>query len=115
MNYMRDFENLEKQRQLHYEPACQKDTKSERYKGRQIPEFQISLGQREFRSRPMVGISWWSSRSPTKLAYCLCLTKAGRSLNSFAMLKKKSACWLFLIIKGLGSWDTDSSHDYQKG
>ena len=27
MNYMRGFSDLEKQRQLHYEPACQKDTK----------------------------------------------------------------------------------------
>jgi hypothetical protein len=25
MNYMRDFTNLKEQRQLHYEPACQKN------------------------------------------------------------------------------------------
>uniref|UniRef100_A0A0V1KH74 Uncharacterized protein n=1 Tax=Trichinella nativa TaxID=6335 RepID=A0A0V1KH74_9BILA len=29
-----------------------------------------------------------SGQGPTQLAYCLCLTKAGRSLNSFAMLKE---------------------------
>ena len=49
MNYMRGFTDLKEQRQLHYEPACQKDTETGKYKGRQIPEFKVSLGQREFR------------------------------------------------------------------
>ena len=30
-----------------------------------------------------------SGQDPTQLVYCLCLTQAGRSLNSFAMLKEK--------------------------
>jgi len=36
--------DLKEQRQLHYEPADQKDTKTDRYKCRQIPEFKVSLG-----------------------------------------------------------------------
>jgi hypothetical protein len=51
MNYMRGFTDLKEQKQLHYESACQKDAKAGRYKGRQIPEFNISLGQSKFRSR----------------------------------------------------------------
>ena len=60
MNCIRSFTDLKEQRQLHYEPACQKDTKEGdkeiqgvvitetsthlnffvyAYKGRQIPEF----------------------------------------------------------------------------
>ena len=31
MNYMRGFMDLKEQRQLHYEPACQKDTKAGRF------------------------------------------------------------------------------------
>ena len=50
MNSIRSFTDLKEQRQLHYEPACQKDTETGKYKGRQIPEFKVSLGQREFRS-----------------------------------------------------------------
>jgi hypothetical protein len=42
-------------------------------------------------------ISGWGL---TQLAYCLYLTVAGRSLNSFAILKKKCACCLFERIKG---------------
>lgn len=65
MNCIRSFTTLEEQRQLPYEPACQKDTKEMKrirsdgcnrilpslvflfylYKGRQIPEFRVSLGQ----------------------------------------------------------------------
>lgn len=29
MNYMDSFMNLKEQRQLHYEPTCEKDTKEE--------------------------------------------------------------------------------------
>jgi len=45
MNCMKGFIDRKEQRQLHYEPACQKDTKASRYKGRQIPEFKVSLRQ----------------------------------------------------------------------
>ena len=51
MNYTRGFADLKEQRQLHYEPACQKDTKTAIYKYRQIPQFKVSLGQSEFRSK----------------------------------------------------------------
>lgn len=51
MNCIRSFTDLKEQRQLHYEPACQKDTKTGRYKGMQIPEFNVSLGQNKFRSK----------------------------------------------------------------
>ena len=47
----RSFTNLKEQRQLHYEPACQKAMKTGRYKDRQILEFKVSLEQREYRSR----------------------------------------------------------------
>jgi hypothetical protein len=43
---MRGFEYLKEQRQLYYEPGCQKNTKAGRYKGKQIPEFKVSLEQR---------------------------------------------------------------------
>jgi hypothetical protein len=45
MNYMRVFMGLKEQRQVCYEPACQKDTKTGRYKRKQIPELKVSLGQ----------------------------------------------------------------------
>ncbi|EDM10449.1 rCG63595 [Rattus norvegicus] len=48
-----------------------------------------------------------SGQHATQLVYPLCLIKADKSLNSFAMLKKKYACCL-LEIKGLGSQNTDS-------
>jgi hypothetical protein len=48
---MKGFKSLKEYKQLYCEPACQKDTKTERYKGRQIPKFKVSLGQSEFRSR----------------------------------------------------------------
>lgn len=69
MNCIRSFTDLKEQRELHYNPACQKDTEAGEccfqgkipprkvffvyaYKGRQISEFKIILGQRMFRSRP---------------------------------------------------------------
>lgn len=75
---------------------------------RQIPEFKVGLEQREFRARPTHSRNGnfriWS--------YPASLTKASRSLNFFAMLKKKPkckcACCLFLRIKGLGFRDADS-------
>jgi hypothetical protein len=57
------------------------------YKGRQIPEFKVSLRQREFRSRPR-HLRKGNLSMGFHLAYCLCLTKARISFNSFAMLKK---------------------------
>jgi hypothetical protein len=51
MNCVRSFTDLKQQGQLHYEPACQEDIKVGRYKGRQVPEFRVSLGHREFRPR----------------------------------------------------------------
>jgi hypothetical protein len=48
---MRGFVNLNEQRWLHYEPACQKHTKAGRYKCRQIPELKVSLEHRKYRPR----------------------------------------------------------------
>jgi hypothetical protein len=59
---------------------------SERYKGRPIPEFKVSLGQGEFKPR-----HYRSSdlRAGSHLASLFSvLTKANRSLNSFTMLSK---------------------------
>ena len=69
MNCIMKFINLKEKKQLPYESACQKDTK-EGYK--EIQGFLIT------------------GKILTHLAYCHCLTKAHRSLNSFAMLKKMS-------------------------
>ena len=55
MNYMRGFMDLKEQRQLHYEPACQKDTKASRNKGRQIPVFKVNLGLGQSKCRPWCG------------------------------------------------------------
>jgi hypothetical protein len=52
MNYIRSFTDLKEQRQLHYEPPCQKNTKKRQIQGRQILEFKVNLGQREFKYRP---------------------------------------------------------------
>ena len=46
------FADLKEQKQLHYEPACQKDTKTRKFKGRMNLEFKVSMGQKEFISRP---------------------------------------------------------------
>lgn len=56
-------------------------------KGGQIPEFRVSLGQ-SVRLGPGMVEMVISGQGPTKLANCLYLTEAGRSLNSFAMLKE---------------------------
>ena len=71
---------------------------SERYKGRQIPEFKVSLkwgnvwplrdGSSDLRARS----------NPASLLSVL--TKAGRTPNSFAMLRK-CACCLSLEVKVL--------------
>jgi hypothetical protein len=51
MNCTRSFIDLKEKIELYYEPACKKDIKIGRYKYWQIPEFKVSLGQSEFRSR----------------------------------------------------------------
>jgi hypothetical protein len=78
---MRGFKDLGKQ------AAALGDSLSERYKGRQIPEFKVSLEQREFRSRS----SWNGNlRMPSHPAkFIFCLTKVGRSMISFVIFKKK--------------------------
>ena len=61
MKCMRDFTDLKEQRQLQYEPASQKEGDEETW-GMVISE-----------------------QDPTQLSLLFVLTKAGRSLNSFAM------------------------------
>ena len=48
MSYMRDFINIKEQRQLYYEPICQKDTKEG---DKEIHEFRVGLGQCKIRLR----------------------------------------------------------------
>jgi hypothetical protein len=43
-----------------------------------------------------------SGHGPTQIAYCLCLTGSGRSLNSFAILKENVCSCCLLRIKGWG-------------
>ena len=76
MNSIRGLTDLKE----HNEPACQKDTKTGRYKCRKIQEFKVSLGQ-------SVEIKVIPGQSPTQLVYHLCLMEADRSLNSSAMLE----------------------------
>jgi hypothetical protein len=66
MNYIRSSIGLKKQRQLYYEPACQKDTNTGR--------FQISRSARERASSGtcVVGMVILEQGS-TKLSYSLCL------------------------------------------
>lgn len=49
----------------------------------------------------VVGIS---GQGPTQLAHCLCLTKAGRPMNSFIMVNKQ--CVFCLRNKELGNADS---------
>jgi hypothetical protein len=84
---MRGFMDLKEQRQLHYKPVCQED---------------IKKGGRETLGVVMAG------QDPTQLSLLFVLTKAGRSLNSFAKLKKQKTmcCGLLLGIKGNSDlWD----------
>jgi hypothetical protein len=106
MNYMRGFTDLKEQRQLHHEPVCQKNikegdkelwrvvipgqdptqlsllfvrTKTGRFRSSRSAWDRASLG-------PGVVVVMLSMRSyPARLFSVL--TKAGRSLNAFAMLK----------------------------
>ena len=92
--------SLREQRQLHYEPACQKDTKAGRF-------LSSKSAWDTLLSRPGCGRSG-NFRAGSHLARSPhCLTEAGRSLNSFAVLKEMCAS-CFLRIKGLGPTDADS-------
>ena len=119
MNCIRSFTDLKEQRQLHYEPACQKDTKGEEIWGLVITGqdpiqlsilFMLTKAGRFLSSRsasdrksfsPGTGtveliIFGWG---PFHLVYFLCLTKEGRCLNSFAKLRKM---WLLFLSKNQG-------------
>ena len=65
----------------------QEDTKAGKYKGRQILEFKVSLGQSEVRPRHGGNSDLRARSHPASLFFLF--TKTGRSLNSFAMLKEK--------------------------
>ena len=68
MNCMRGFTDLKEQRQLYYEPACQKDTKAGRILSSRSAWDRASLGP------GMVGMVI-SGQDPTQLIYCLCLQR----------------------------------------
>ena len=78
MNYKRSFMNLKEQKKLHDEPGCQIDPKAGRFLSLRSAWDRASLGP------CLVGMII-SGQSPNQLTYCLCLAKAVRSLNSFAM------------------------------
>ena len=79
------FHESKDQRQVHSEPACQRDTKAGRASSR---SDRARLG-------PRVVEIVISGQGPTQLDL-LCLTKADRSLNSFATLGEKNVCLLSL-------------------
>ena len=81
MQNIRGFMNLKEQRQLHCKPACQADTNAGRFLSSRSAWDTAKLG-------PGVLEMVISGQGPIQLTYCLCLTKADRSLNSFAMLRK---------------------------
>ena len=107
MNYER-FTNVKEQKQLHCKPIGQKDTKkgSEEIQGVLIAGDPIQLSVSLFMLTKAdrflsSGLSWdraqlgpWGGRNghfrmgSQPASYHLCLTKADRSLNSFAMLKE---------------------------
>lgn len=79
--------------------------KVRRYKGRQILEFKVSLGQIKIRSSHCQNGNLRMGSHPAK--FIVCDYKAKQILNSFTMFKK-CACCLSLRIRGLGSWNADS-------
>ena len=107
MTCMRGFMDLKEQRQLHCEPASQKDIKEGDkeiqgvvitgqdptkfiicfYKARQIPEFKVSLRQSQFGRRHGVSGNFRMGSHPAILMSVI--TNACTSLNPFVMLKKK--------------------------
>jgi hypothetical protein len=54
-----------------------------------------------------------SGQGPTKLVYHMYLTKADRSLNTFAILREKIYACFLQRIQRIGFWDADS-RDNQK-
>ena len=80
MNYMRGFMDLKEQRQLHYEPACQKDTKAGRFLSSRLAWNRVNLGPGPDMVRMAI-----VGQDPTQLNLLFVLTKAGRSLNSVAI------------------------------
>jgi hypothetical protein len=71
VNCIRNFTNLKEQRQLPYEPACQKDTKTGRYKCRQIVSSRLAWD----RANLSIGVVKMviSGQGPTQLSYYLSL------------------------------------------
>lgn len=89
---MRAFANLKN------EPVYQKTTKADRYKGRLISEFK-NLGHSQ--SRPRCGRHDDFRTESTQPVDHLCLTEAGRSVNSFSMLKGNVCACCLLRVKRL--------------
>ena len=92
--------NLKEQRQLYYELACQKDTKSGRFLSSMPAWDRVRLG--------LAVISMAADLSeipPSQLIICAC---KGRQTSEFIcnVKKKKMPCWFF--SKNQGSWNVDS-------
>ena len=68
------------------EAAYRKDSKTGKCKCRKIPEFKVSLQQREFRSWCGQNGNLRTRSHPAKFML------ADRPLNSFAVLKKNACC-----------------------
>ena len=84
MNYMKGFLDLEKQRQLFCEPASQKDSRTGRYKGRQVLSSGSVWDSGSLDPSPgMVGMLT-SGQDPSQPSYCLCLCLLSLSKNQGA-------------------------------
>ena len=121
MNFIRGFTDLKEQRQLYYEPACQKDAKKD---DKEIGQVVVITGQDPTQpnlvfvltkaGRFLSSGSAWdraslgsgvvgvviSGQDPTQLVYCLYFDK-GRQISEFICNVKN------VRIKGLGSWNAD--------
>ena len=89
MDCIRSFKHIKKQRQLYYEPDCQKDTKTGRYKCKQIPS------SRSAQERANLGLVIVRMEIPGRVQYSYLIVCA-------------SACSLFLLVKRLRSENADS-------
>ena len=110
----KELHNPKEHRQLPYELACQKDTEEVviagqdptqmrfcffvclfvyAYKGRQIPEFKVSLGQREFRPGPRYSRNG-NLKAASHPAIRLSVLNKGRQISEFFCKVKKCACRL---------------------
>ena len=87
---MRGFTNLKEQRQLHYEPACQKDTKAGRFLSSRSAWDRASLG---------LGVVEMviSRQDPTELAHC---AYKGRQISEFICNVKKMCLLSFSKNQG---------------